>query len=167
MPASSQADGELYMSKYEHMLKIAVIAALYLTVIAIVTAEAPNFPERMPIIERPFSDDPDKFSFAIIGDKTGGGLDKWPVFDRSIDEINALKPDFAIMVGDLIQGDTRDLEQLAAEWKEFWHHESDLIIPFLPLPGNHDITNPVMYDYWKEHLGRTYSAFVPTKIACL
>ena len=54
------------------------------------------------------------------------------------------------MVGDLIQGDTRNLEQLAAEWKEFWHHESDLIVPFLPLPGNHDITNPVMYDYWKE-----------------
>ena len=113
----------------------------------------------MPIVERPFSDDPDKFSFAIIGDKTGGGLDKWHVFDRAIDEINVLKPDFAIMVGDLIQGDTRDLEQLAAEWKEFWQHESDLIVPFLPLPGNHDITNPVMYDYWKEHLGRTYSAF--------
>ena len=82
------------------------------------------------------------------------------MFDRSIDEINTLKPDFAIMVGDLIQGNTTDLEQLAAEWKEFWQHESDLIVPFLPLPGNHDITNPVMYDYWKEHLGRTYSAFV-------
>ena len=137
-----------------------IIAAILCFVITpATTAQTPNFPEQMLIVERPFSDDPDKFSFAIIGDKTGGGLDKWPVFDRSIDEINTLKPDFAIMVGDLIQGDTRDLEQLAAEWKEFWQHESDLIIPFLPLPGNHDITNPVMYDYWKEHLGRTYSAF--------
>ena len=139
--------------------KIITASILCLVITAITTAQTPEFPERMPIVERPFSDDPDKFSFAIIGDKTGGGLDKWPVFDRAIDEINTLKPDFAIMVGDLIQGDTRDLEQLAAEWKEFWHHESDLIVPFLPLPGNHDITNPVMYDYWKEHLGRTYSAF--------
>ena len=145
--------------KLVNLHKIAAGLVLCLAITTTGTAQTPNFPERTPIVERPFSDDPDKFSFAIIGDKTGGGLDKWPVFDRSIDEINTLKPDFAIMVGDLIQGDTRDLEQLAAEWKEFWQHESDLIVPFLPLPGNHDITNPVMYEYWKEHLGRTYSAF--------
>ena len=138
-----------------HVLCLACI----LVTIVTATAQPPNFPERMPIVEREFSDDPDKFSFAIIGDKTGGGLDKWHVFDRAIDEINVLKPDFAIMVGDLIQGDTKDLEQLAAEWKEFWQHESDLIVPFLPLPGNHDITNPVMYQYWKDTIGRTYSAF--------
>ena len=148
------------MPKYARILKIVATLVLYTATTALTTAQTPNFPERTPIVERPFSDDPDKFSFAIIGDKTGGGLDKWPVFDRAIDEINTLKPDFAIMVGDLIQGDTKDLEQLAAEWREFWEHESDLIVPFLPLPGNHDITNPVMYDYWKEHLGRTYSAFV-------
>ena len=88
-----------------------------------------------------------------------GGLDKWPVFDRAISEINSLQPDFAIMVGDLIQGVTTDIAQLNAEWEEFWQHESPLTIPFLPLPGNHDITNRVMYDYWVEHIGRTYSAF--------
>ena len=151
------------MPKSARLLKIVVIPAISLVLIATGVAQTPNFPERTPIVEREFSDDPDKFSFAIIGDKTGGGLDKWHVFDRAIDEINVLKPDFAIMVGDLIQGDTRDLEQLAAEWKEFWQHESDLIVPFLPLPGNHDITNPVMYQYWKEHLGRTYSAFTYKK----
>lgn len=150
----------IYKQEFTNFTKMAAAFVLCVAIIGTATAQSPEFPDRMPIIERPFSEDPDKFSFAIIGDKTGGGLDKWPVFDRSIDEINTLKPDFAIMVGDLIQGDTRDLEQLAAEWKEFWQHESDLIVPFLPLPGNHDITNPVMYDYWKEHLGRTYSAFV-------
>ena len=87
------------------------------------------------MVERPFSDDPDKFSFAIIGDKTGGGQDKWHVFDRAIAEINALKPDFAIMVGDLIQGYTTDLEQIESEWREFWGHESALEAPFIPLPG--------------------------------
>ncbi len=111
------------------------------------------------MVERPFSDDADKFSFAIIGDKTGGGKDKWHVFDRAIAEINALKPDFAIMVGDLIQGYTTNLEQIESEWKEFWGHESALEVPFIPLPGNHDITNRLMYDYWVDNLGRTYSAF--------
>lgn len=149
--------------KSSSFIEIATSLVLCLTLIlgfiAIGTAETPNFPERTPIVERPFSDDPDKFTFAIIGDKTGGGYDKWHVFDRAIDEINVLKPDFAIMVGDLIQGYTDDKTQVEAEWKEFWQHQSDLIIPFLPLPGNHDITNPMMYDYWQEHLGRTYSAF--------
>ncbi len=147
------------MPKFNCLLKIIVIPAICLALIATVVAQTPNFPERMPIVERPFSDDPDKFTFAIIGDKTGGGYDKWPVFDRAIDEINVLKPDFAIMVGDLIQGYTSDAAQVETEWKEFWQHQSDLIIPFLPLPGNHDITNPMMYDYWQKHLGRTYSAF--------
>ena len=147
------------MFKSTNELQFVAIFLLCFGLIAISTAQKPNFPERMPIVERPFSDDPDKFTFAIIGDKTGGGLDKWHIFDRAIDEINILKPDFAIMVGDLIQGDTTELKQLDAEWKEFWEHQSQLDIPFLPLPGNHDITNPVMYDYWKKNIGRTYSAF--------
>ncbi len=147
------------MSKYIHIFKFVAIPVLCLAMVAITIAQKPDFPERMPIVERPFSNDPDKFTFAIIGDKTGGGLDKWPVFDSAIDEINILKPDFAIMVGDLIQGNTTDIKQLTEEWKEFWEHQSDLIVPFLPLPGNHDITNRVMYDYWEKHIGRTYSAF--------
>ena len=147
------------MRKCMYILNIVAMLVLYLSMGATTTAQKPDFPDGIPIVERPFSDDPDKFTFAIIGDKTGGGLDKWPVFDRAIDEINTLKPDFAIMVGDLIQGDTTDPEQLAAEWKEFWEHQSDLDIPFLSLPGNHDITNPVMYDYWMKNVGLTYYAF--------
>lgn len=145
--------------KFVSFAKMAITFVLCFAITAPTTAQAPDFPERMSIVERPFSDDPDKFTFAIIGDKTGGGYDKWPVFDRAIDEINILKPDFAIMVGDLIQGYTYDVAQVEAEWAEFWQHQSDLIIPFLPLPGNHDITNPMMYDYWQEHVGRTYSVF--------
>ena len=144
---------------HKQILKVFAVLLLYLAIIGSATAQVPDFPERMPIVQRTFSEDPDKFSFAIIGDKTGGGRDKWPVFDRAISEINSLQPDFAIMVGDLIQGNTIDLEQLKTEWEEFWQHESPLAISFLPLPGNHDITNRVMYNYWVEHVGRTYSAF--------
>lgn len=142
----------------KQILKVFVVLLLCLAAIG-VSAQSPDFPDQMPIVERPFSEDPDKFSFAIIGDKTGGGLDKWHIFDRSISEINSLQPDFAIMVGDLIQGVTTDIAQLDAEWEEFWQHQSPLVVPFIPLPGNHDITNRVMYDYWVEHIGRTYSVF--------
>ena len=128
----------------KQILRVFGTLLLFLVVTGTAIAQAPDFPDRMPIVERPFSADPDKFTFAIIGDKTGGGLDKWHIFDRAISEINSLQPDFAIMVGDLIQGVTTDIAQLDAEWEEFWQHESPLTIPFLPLPGNHDITNPVM-----------------------
>ena len=143
------------------MRKQVTIVLLLMFCFAVVstTAQKPIFPDRMSLVERPFTDDPDKFTFAIIGDKTGGGLDKWHVFDRAMDELNVLKPDFAIMIGDLIQGDTTHKELLNSQWEEFWKHQSDLTIPFLPIPGNHDITNRVMYDYWKTNIGRTYSAF--------
>ena len=144
---------------HKQILQVFAVRLLCFAIIGSATAQVPDFPERMPIVQRTFSEDPDKFNFAIIGDKTGGGRDKWPVLDRAISEINSLQPDFAIMVGDLIQGNTIDLEQLRAEWEEFWQHESPLAISFLPLPGNHDITNRVMYNYWVEHVGRTYSAF--------
>ena len=144
---------------YRYVVRLLSILAVFLSITTALEAETPSFPDRVPMVERPFSDDPDKFSFAIVGDKTGGGRDKWHVFDRAIAEINALKPDFAIMVGDLIQGYTTDLKQIESEWTEFWGHQSPLEVPFIPLPGNHDITNRLMYDYWVENLGRTYSAF--------
>ena len=145
--------------KYRTVFRLLTLLAVFLSSSVMVGAETPRFPDRIPMVERPFSDDPDKFKFAIIGDKTGGGEDKWHVFDRAIAEINALKPDFAIMVGDLIQGYTTDSKKIESEWKEFWGHQSPLRVPFIALPGNHDITNRMMYDYWVDNLGRTYSAF--------
>ena len=124
-----------------------------------VGAQAPELPARAPTVQQPFTNDKDKFSFAILGDKTGGGQDKWPIFDRAINEINELDPDFVIMTGDQIQGYTDNLSTLEQQWAEFREHQSRLRIPFLPAPGNHDISNPVMYDYWVNHIGLTYYAF--------
>ena len=55
--------------KSANFAKIIAVSVLCLVITAITTAQTPNFPERMPIVERTFSDDPDKFTFAIIGDK--------------------------------------------------------------------------------------------------
>lgn len=122
-------------------------------------AQAPELPAGAPTVQQPFTNDQDKFSFAILGDKTGGGQDKWPIFDRAIDEINELDPDFVLMTGDQIQGYTDNLATLKQQWAEFHEHQSRLRIPFLPAPGNHDISNRVMYDYWVDNIGLTYYAF--------
>ncbi len=121
---------------------------------------APDLPDNVPGIDRPFPQDAEKFTFAIIGDKTGGGLRNWPIFDRAMDEVSRLRPDFAIMVGDLIQGYTEDMDTVATQWDEFYGHAERMEVPFFFLPGNHDITNNAMYNYWEENVGRTYYSFV-------
>jgi len=124
----------------------------------------PEFLPGTPIFERPWRTDPKKFSFVIFGDKTGGFDLNWPVFDRAVEEVNRLRPDFVIMVGDLIQGYTEDSAQVAAQWTEFRRHADRLEVPFLFLPGNHDVAHPVTMRWWKRHIGRTYYNF--TYLGC-
>lgn len=110
-------------------------------------------------IEREFPQTKTKFTFAIIGDKTTGDARNWPIFDRAVDEINRLHPDFAIMPGDLIQGYVKDKDIVTSMWKEFREHANRLNVPLFILPGNHDISNTMMYDYWAENIGLRYYAF--------
>jgi len=111
------------------------------------------------MLDRPWSQARGKFTFAIIGDKTGGGPEGWPIFDMAVDEINLLRPDFAVMVGDLIPGHTLERHEWDAQWAEFMAHAGRLEVPFLFVPGNHDISNPEMYGWWKEDRGLTYHSF--------
>lgn len=102
----------------------------------------------------------EKFTFAILGDKTTGGVANWPIFDKAVDEINLLQPDFVIMVGDMIQGTVTDTLILNRMWKEFRLHSDRLNVPLYVFPGNHDISNEVMYDYWNKKIGLRYYSFV-------
>lgn len=120
---------------------------------------APKLPPDIPGLDRPFPKSADKFTFAVVGDKTGGGLENWPIFDRAMDEISRLRPDFAIMVGDLIQGYVTDPTVMDEQWKEFTEHASRIRVPFFFLPGNHDISNKTMHDYWSKNVGKTFYSF--------
>jgi len=120
---------------------------------------APTLPPEIPGIDRPFPHDTQKFTFAIIGDKTGGGERNWHIFDRAMDEVSRLRPDFALMVGDLIQGYTPDAAEMQRQWQEFSEHAERIEVPFFYLPGNHDISNKAMYEYWSANVGKTYYSF--------
>src|SRR6058998_2155311 len=45
---------------------------------------------------------PGTFRFAIMSDRTGGA--RPGVFERAIDQINILQPEFVVTVGDLVEG---------------------------------------------------------------
>ena len=63
-------------------------------------------------------------------------------------------------VGDLIMGNTTNLAQIDAEWREFIGFVERLDMPFFYVPGNHDITNPVMEQEWIKRFGRPWYHFV-------
>jgi hypothetical protein len=113
----------------------------------------------LPVVGDAAPREGERFSFVIVGDKTSGGEGKWPIFDRAVDAVNLLKPDFAITVGDQIPGHMQERALWDAEWKEYLEHARRLEMPLLLAPGNHDIANTECYGFWKEDWGPTYYSF--------
>jgi serine/threonine-protein phosphatase CPPED1 len=109
---------------------------------------------RNPVTHLRLNNGPDSFQFAVVSDRTGGHRPK--VFSRAVEQLNLLQPEFVVSVGDLIEGYTEDRGRIAAEWREFQTYASRLQMPFFYVPGNHDITNPVMDALWREKFGRRY-----------
>ncbi|MGF1580902.1 MAG: metallophosphoesterase family protein [Gemmataceae bacterium] len=100
----------------------------------------------------------ENFQFVIVSDRTGGHRPR--IFSQAVAQINLLQPEFVLSVGDLIEGYTEDKEQIDKEWKEFQKYVSQLKMPFFYVPGNHDYTNKVMTQEWKERFGRSYFHFL-------
>ncbi len=100
---------------------------------------------------------PQEFSFVLLSDRTG--LPKPGVFERAVQATNWLRPDFAIQIGDSIEGYTRDPEKLAAEWAEFDEITDTLEVPMFRVPGNHDVSNPPMAEDWLRRYGALHYHF--------
>jgi hypothetical protein len=61
-----------------------------------------------------FNNDPDRFQFVVVSDRTGGV--RPGVFEEATRKINLLQPEFVMSVGDLIMGNTTNRVEIAAEW---------------------------------------------------
>jgi hypothetical protein len=138
-----------------------LISAFLLLALSVAAQEALQIdtPEpNKPYTHLNFKNNPEQFQFAIVTDRTGGH--RPGVFETAVDKLNLLQPEFVMSVGDLIEGYTEDLEVLNQEWKEFDGFVNALEMPFFYVPGNHDITNQVMEDLWKERFGPTHYHFI-------
>ncbi|MCB0641427.1 MAG: metallophosphoesterase, partial [Phaeodactylibacter sp.] len=120
---------------------------------------------QQPYTHLDFKNNPAHFQFAIVTDRTGGH--RPGVFETAVHKLNLLQPEFVMSVGDLIEGYTEDMDILQQEWKEFDGFVDQLKMPFFYVPGNHNITNQVMEDLWKERFGRTYYHFVYKEVLFL
>src|SRR5438128_1581230 len=104
------------------------------------------------------NNDPGVFRFAIVTDRTGGA--RSGIFERAVDQINLLQPEFVVSIGDLIQGGSEEGAKIDKQWREFNSFIAKLQMPFFYVPGNHDLYNKVMEQRWHAQFGRLYYHFV-------
>jgi len=78
------------------------------------------------------------FPFVILGDRTTGKTEGLGILRQAVDEINLLRPDFVITIGDMVEGYNarQSWEQQAQEYLDIMKH---LTVPWYPTAGNHDI----------------------------
>ncbi len=152
-----------FKQKNNSIMRALLLLLCYAASLFSALAQSPAFrsldelPDKKPWTHLDFADDPEEFQFAIMSDRTGGH--RPGVFEKGIQRINLLKPEFVMCVGDLIEGYTRDSLEVNEQWNEFATFLTPLEAPFFFLPGNHDISNDMMRNQWLARYGTAYYAF--------
>jgi hypothetical protein len=104
-----------------------------------------------------FNNDSRNFHFVVAPDHTGAH--RSGILQKGIDRINLMQPEFVVSIGDLIEGYTPDPEIIENQWAEFNSYIQQLKMPYFYVAGNHDYTNQVMANHWREKYGTDYYYF--------
>jgi UDP-2,3-diacylglucosamine pyrophosphatase LpxH len=93
----------------------------------------------------------------VIGDRTAGAKNE--IFERIINEVKILAPDFVLNTGDLIEGYTDDLKSVESEWDYIIRQMNRTAVPYYLTPGNHDQWSGQGESIYVQHFGKTYYSF--------
>ena len=102
----------------------------------------PDWDGPKPWTGKPIVNDPDDFQFVIIADLHGGN--RPGIFEKAVEKINLMNPEFVLSVGDLIDGYTEDEYVVDKQWDAFEQLIAPLGMRFFFVPGNHDLSNNIM-----------------------
>lgn len=111
-----------------------------------------------PWTHQQFDNSNEKFTFAIFSDLTGS--ERPEIFNVAVAQLNLLRPDMIINVGDLIEGGHQNLGELNTQWESFDERADKARAPVFYVGGNHDLTNDEMWKVWDQRYGKRYYHFV-------
>ncbi len=131
------------------------IAALLFTLVFLVPISDAEEKSVVGPPENPLKSYP--MRFAVIGDRTGGVVPG--IYGRIVKEIDRLKPDFVLNVGDMIEGYSEDKFEVRKQYEAYKKLLEPLTMPIYPVPGNHDIWDDDAVDLYKECIGEPYYSF--------
>ncbi|MFK8043805.1 metallophosphoesterase family protein [Congregibacter sp.] len=97
--------------------------------------------------------DSDAVRFAVFSDLTGG--EREGVFQVAVEQMNLLRPELIVNVGDLIEGSS-DRSEIDAQWQSFDDRANKANAPVLYTGGNHDLLDGVLRKAWEERNGPRY-----------
>ncbi len=109
------------------------------------------------VIVSALSADDNTIRFAVLSDRTGGHVPG--MLAQNVAEIERLKPEFVITVGDMIEGYVDDSAQIAKEWNECDSILAGLSMPLYLTPGNHDIWSDMGEKMFRQFVGKPYRSF--------
>lgn len=96
--------------------------------------------------------------FAVLGDRAGTPVAG--VYEQVVAEIQRLRPDFVVTVGDMIEGPSEDSIEIDQRWMEYKLIVVEpLSMPIYYTPGNGDIENDIMERLYRQHIGEPYYSF--------
>jgi UDP-2,3-diacylglucosamine pyrophosphatase LpxH len=106
------------------------------------------------------------YTVAILADRTAGSDAGLAVLDRAVAEINLLKPDLVVHIGDLVPGYIRDMDRWEQDIARVKAILGRLEAPIFPVAGNHDVItgtdNPDDRrgeELYKRYFGPLYYSF--------
>jgi len=99
-----------------------------------------------------------KFTFAIVTDLNGG--ERPGIFEIAVEQLNLLRPELIVTVGDLVEGASSNADSIHAEYENFDNRARKAKAPLFHVGGNHDLTDPVMRQVWKDRYGAHYYYFI-------
>lgn len=105
------------------------------------------------------------FRFAVFSDLTGGERER--VFDIAIAQLNLLRPELILNVGDLIEGEVDDPGELHRQWDAFDRRAGRAAAPVYRVGGNHDLAGEAMQAVWDERNGPRYYHFLHRNVLFL
>jgi hypothetical protein len=130
----------------------------------------PDFKNELNTAATPWTSEPssvnsDQFTFAVISDLNGE--ERPGIFEVAVEQLNLLRPQFVMSVGDLIDGGTEDTTKLKTQFDFVDERVKKAGSPFFHVGGNHDLTNMTMRKYWEKRYGKRYYHFIYNNVLFL